>query len=63
LSGGHNTFKNRTARHGTDGALGSALWDAAVKGKWVTKDLDSRAIRVTNAGRRELLARFGLEVN
>jgi DNA-binding transcriptional ArsR family regulator len=42
------------------GALGSALLDAAVKSKWVTKDLDSRAIRVTNAGRREMLARFGL---
>jgi len=45
------------------GALGSALLDAAVKRKWVTKDLDSRAIRVTNAGRRELLVRFGLEVD
>jgi DNA-binding transcriptional ArsR family regulator len=45
------------------GALGSALLDAAVKRKWVTKDLDSRAIRVTNAGRRELLARFSLEVD
>ena len=42
------------------GALGSALLDAAVKSKWVTKDLDSRAIRVTTAGRREMLARFGL---
>lgn len=45
------------------GALGSALLDAALKRKWVTKDLDSRAIRVTNAGRRDLLARFGLEVD
>lgn len=44
------------------GALGSALLDAAIKRKWVTKDLDSRAIRVTNVGRREMLARFGLEV-
>jgi len=44
------------------GALGSALLDAAVKRKWVTKDLDSRAIRITNVGRREMLARFGLEV-
>ncbi len=42
------------------GALGSALLAAAVRRKWVTKDLDSRVIRVTNAGRRELLARFGL---
>jgi hypothetical protein len=44
------------------GALGSALLDAAIKRKWVTKDLDSRAIRITNVGRREMLARFGLEV-
>lgn len=45
------------------GALGSALLDTAVKRKWVTKDLDSRAIRLTNVGRRELLARFGLEAD
>lgn len=45
------------------GALGSALLDAAVKRKWVTKNLDSRAIRITNVGRREMLARFGLEVD
>ena len=45
------------------GALGSALLDTAVKRKWVTKDLDSRAIRVTNVGRRELLARFGLQLD
>lgn len=44
------------------GALGSALLDAAVKRKWVTKDLDSRAIRLTSPGRREMLARFGLDV-
>ncbi|HEY0763089.1 MAG TPA: helix-turn-helix transcriptional regulator [Pyrinomonadaceae bacterium] len=45
------------------GALGSALLDTAIKRKWVTKDLDSRAIRVTNAGRREMLARFGLSTD
>jgi len=44
------------------GALGAALLKLALKRKWVTQDLDSRAIRVTNAGRRELLARFGVEV-
>ena len=44
------------------GALGSALLQAALKKKWVTQDLDSRAISVTNVGRRELSARFGLEV-
>ena len=44
------------------GALGSALLQTALKKKWVTRDLDSRAIRVTNTGRRELLARFGMEI-
>ncbi len=44
------------------GALGSALLHAALKKKWVTRDLDSRAIRVTNVGRRELLVRFGMEI-
>jgi hypothetical protein len=43
------------------GALGSALLKIALKRKWVAQDLDSRAIRVTNGGRRELLARFGVE--
>lgn len=42
------------------GALGSALLQAAFKRKWVTRDLDSRAIHITNTGRRELLARFGI---
>jgi DNA-binding transcriptional ArsR family regulator len=44
------------------GALGSALLQTALKKKWVTRNLDSRAIRVTNTGRRELLARFGMEI-
>jgi DNA-binding transcriptional ArsR family regulator len=44
------------------GALGSALLHAALKRKWITRDLDSRAIQVTNAGRRELLGRFGLDI-
>lgn len=44
------------------GALGAALLDVAVKRKWVTQDLDSRALSVTRTGRRELLARLGLEV-
>ena len=42
------------------GALGSALLHTALRRKWVTRDLDSRAIEVTKAGRRELLARFGV---
>jgi len=43
------------------GALGAALLKLAIKKKWVAQDLDSRAIRVTNTGRREMLARFGVE--
>ena len=44
------------------GALGAALLKLALKRKWVSQDLDSRAIRITNTGRREMLARFGVEV-
>jgi len=42
------------------GALGAALLALALKKRWVTQDLDSRALSVTSAGRRELHARFGL---
>jgi DNA-binding transcriptional ArsR family regulator len=44
------------------GALGAALLKLATKRKWVAQDLDSRAIRVTNTGRREMFSRFGIEV-
>lgn len=44
------------------GGLGAVLLQAAHKRKWVTQDLDSRAIRVTSLGRREIQARFGVEV-
>jgi hypothetical protein len=44
------------------GALGGALLKVALKRKWVVQDLDSRAIRVTSLGRREILKRFGLNV-
>jgi DNA-binding transcriptional ArsR family regulator len=43
------------------GALGAALLDVALKRRWVIQDLDSRALSVTKAGRREMLARFGLQ--
>ncbi len=43
------------------GALGAALLAVALKRKWMLQDLDSRALTVTNAGRRELRARFGIE--
>ena len=42
------------------GALGAALLDIALKKKWVTPDLDSRVLSVTNRGRREMQVHFGL---
>jgi len=42
------------------GALGAALLELALRKKWVTRDLDSRILSVTAAGRRDLLARFGV---
>lgn len=44
------------------GGLGAALLKTAIKRRWIAQDLDSRAIRVTGLGRRELRARFGLEL-
>jgi len=44
------------------GALGAAILKVALKKRWVTQDLDSRALGVTGLGRREMLARFGLQV-
>lgn len=44
------------------GALGAALLQVALTKKWVVHDLDSRALGVTSFGRREMLARFGLQV-
>lgn len=44
------------------GAIGAALLNVALKRRWVEQELDSRALAVTSLGRREMLARFGLEV-
>jgi DNA-binding transcriptional ArsR family regulator len=44
------------------GALGQALLRAALGRKWFVQDLDSRALRLTPPGRRQLRARFGLEL-
>jgi DNA-binding transcriptional ArsR family regulator len=44
------------------GALGAVLLKLALKKRWVTQDLDSRALAVTGFGRREMLSRFGLQV-
>jgi DNA-binding transcriptional ArsR family regulator len=45
------------------GALGAAILKLALKRKWVLEDLDSRALSVTSLGRREILARFGLQLS
>jgi DNA-binding transcriptional ArsR family regulator len=42
------------------GALGAAVLTIALKKKWVVQELDSRALSVTAAGRRDMRARFGL---
>src|SRR5581483_8931665 len=42
------------------GALGAAVLQLARRRRWVEQDLDSRALRVTTVGRRELQARFGV---
>ncbi len=40
------------------GALGAALLAVALKRRWVVQDADSRALRVTPLGAREMRARF-----
>ncbi|MGA8530876.1 MAG: helix-turn-helix transcriptional regulator [Acidobacteriaceae bacterium] len=42
------------------GALGAALLTHVLARRWVARELDSRALRLTAHGRRELQARFGL---
>jgi len=44
------------------GSLGAALLQTALKRKWVTQDLDSRALTLTTLGRRQINARFGFEL-
>jgi len=43
------------------GSLGAALLQTALKRKWVTQDLDSRALTLTATGRKEMTARFGVK--
>ncbi|HZX69839.1 MAG TPA: helix-turn-helix domain-containing protein [Rhodanobacter sp.] len=43
------------------GAVGAMLLDTALKRRWVVKDLDSRILRLTPTGRRDLRTRFGIE--
>ncbi|RON50242.1 ArsR/SmtB family transcription factor [Pseudomonas frederiksbergensis] len=42
------------------GSLGAALLQVAIKRKWVTQDLDSRALALTALGRKEMGAWFEL---
>ena len=42
------------------GAVGAAVLNVALHRKWVIRDLDSRALTITRAGRREMQTRFGL---
>ena len=44
------------------GALGAALLTVALKRKWLTQDLDSRALRITRSGERELQRQFGVRL-
>ena len=45
------------------GAIGATVLNLALKKGWVQQDLDSRALgkAVTKSGKREMLARFGLQ--
>jgi len=43
------------------GALGAAVLTLALRKRWVARDLDSRVLTVTAAGRRELLTRFRIK--
>ena len=44
------------------GALGAALLSLMLKKKYVSGDLDSRALSLTALGRREMQNRFGMEL-
>lgn len=44
------------------GALGAELLKVALKRKWVSQDLDSRALQVTRSGQRDLQRHFGVRL-
>jgi DNA-binding transcriptional ArsR family regulator len=44
------------------GALGAALLKLALEKRWVTQDLEGRALEITRLGQRELPARFGVQL-
>jgi len=45
------------------GALGAALLRLVLKRGWLIQDLDSRILRVTPTGQRELVSRLGINVS
>jgi DNA-binding transcriptional ArsR family regulator len=45
------------------GALGAAVLELALKKRWVARHLDTRALTITSAGRREMHLRFGLSID
>ena len=44
------------------GALGAGFLQLVLSRRWVTQDLDGRALHVTSLGRRELPRRFGVHL-
>jgi hypothetical protein len=44
------------------GALGAALFDRMIDSGWLARRRDTRALRVTERGARELRSRFGLNI-
>jgi DNA-binding transcriptional ArsR family regulator len=44
------------------GALGAAMLKLALTKRWVVQELDSRALRITNLGRREMMNRLSLSI-
>jgi len=45
------------------GAVAAAFLNVSLKRKWLTHDLDSRALYITKLGRREMLKQFGLTLD
>ena len=44
------------------GALGAALLKLALRRRWIAQELDSRCLRLTAIGRREMAAHFGVQL-
>jgi DNA-binding transcriptional ArsR family regulator len=44
------------------GALGAALLELSLKRRWLSRELDSRALSVTKLGQREFAKQFGIEL-